>query len=48
MVNKIDPISKKETRFGIRGVEKKSNLLAQKLFKNYEEISRTRFSKSPN
>ena len=45
LVNKIESISK-ENRLDlvIKGVEK-SNLLAQKLFKNYEEISRTRFFK---
>ena len=31
----------------IRGVEK-SNLIAQKLFKNYLEINRSRFIKKPN
>ena len=45
LVNKIESISKeKKLDLIIRGVEK-SNLLAQKLFKNYEEISRTRFFK---
>ena len=45
LVNKIESISKeKKLDLIIKGVEK-SNLLAQKLFKNYEEISRTRFLK---
>ena len=45
LVNKIESIAK-ESKLDliIKGVEK-SNLLAQKLFKNYEEISRTRFLK---
>ena len=45
LVNKIESISKEmNLDLIIKGVEK-SNLLAQKLFKNYEEISRTRFLK---
>ena len=45
LVNKIESISsEKKIDLIISGVEK-SNLLAQKLFKNYEEISRTRFLK---
>ena len=45
LVNKIETIAKeKKLDLIIKGVEK-SNLLAQKLFKNYEEISRTRFLK---
>ena len=45
LVNKIESIDKeKKLDLIIKGVEK-SNLLAQKLFKNYEEISRTRFLK---
>ncbi len=45
LVNKIESISKEmKLDLIIKGVEK-SNLLAQKLFKNYEEISRTRFLK---
>ena len=45
LVNKIESISQeKKIDLIIKGVEK-SNLLAQKLFKNYEEISRTRFLK---
>ena len=45
LVNKIESIAKeKKLDLIIKGVEK-SNLLAQKLFKNYEEISRTRFFK---
>ena len=45
LVNKIESISKEmKIDLIIKGVEK-SNLLAQKLFKNYEEISRTRFLK---
>ena len=45
LVNKIESISKeKKLDLIISGVEK-SNLLAQKLFKNYDEISRTRFFK---
>jgi ribosomal protein S18 acetylase RimI-like enzyme len=48
LVNKIESIAKeKKLDLIIKGVEK-SNLLAQKLFKNYEEISRTRFLKKPN
>ena len=42
---KIESISEeKKLNLIIRGVEK-SNLLAQKLFIDYEEISRTRFFK---
>ena len=45
LVDKIESIAKeKKLDLIIKGVEK-SNLLAQKLFKNYEEISRTRFLK---
>ena len=45
LINKIESIAKeKKMDLIIKGVEK-SNLLAQKLFKNYEEISRTRFLK---
>ena len=45
LVNKIESLAKeKKLDLIIKGVEK-SNLLAQKLFKNYEEISRTRFLK---
>ena len=45
LVNKIESIAKeKKLDLIIKGVEK-SNLLAQKLFKSYEEISRTRFLK---
>ena len=45
LVNKIESIAKeKKLDLIIKGVEK-SNLLAQKLFKNYEEISRSRFLK---
>ena len=45
LINKIETIAKeKKLDLIIKGVEK-SNLLAQKLFKNYEEISRTRFLK---
>ena len=45
LVNKIESIAKeKKLDLIIKGVEK-SDLLAQKLFKNYEEISRTRFLK---
>ena len=45
LINKIESIAKEnKLDLIIKGVEK-SNLLAQKLFKNYEEISRTRFLK---
>ena len=45
LVNKIESISQeKRIDLFIKDVEK-SNLLAQKLFKNYQEISRTRFFK---
>src|SRR6056300_162656 len=45
LVNKIESIANEnKLDLIIKGVEK-SNLLAQKLFKNYEEISRTRFLK---
>ena len=45
LINKVESIAKEQNLdLVIRGVEK-SNLLAQKLFKNYEEISRTRFFK---
>ena len=45
LVNKIESIAKeKKLDLIIKGVEK-SNLLAQKLFKDYEEKSRTRFLK---
>jgi ribosomal protein S18 acetylase RimI-like enzyme len=45
LINKIESIAKeKKLDLVIKGVEK-SNLLAQKLFKDYEEITRTRFIK---
>jgi ribosomal protein S18 acetylase RimI-like enzyme len=45
LMNKIESIAKeKKLDLVIKGVEK-SNLLAQKLFKDYEEITRTRFIK---
>ena len=45
LINKIESIAKeKKLDIVIKGVEK-SNLLAQKLFKDYEEITRTRFIK---
>ena len=45
LINKVESIAKEQKLdLIIRGVEK-SNLLAQKLFKNYHEINRTRFVK---
>jgi len=45
LINKIESIAKeKKLDLVIKGVEK-SNLLAQKLFKDYEDITRTRFIK---
>lgn len=45
LVNKVESVAKEQNlELVIRGVEK-SNLLAQKLFKNYTEINRTRFVK---
>ena len=45
LINKIESIAKeKKLDLIIKGIEK-SNLLAQKLFKDYEEITRTRFIK---
>ena len=47
LINKIESISKElKLDLYIKDVEK-SNLLAQKLFKNYLEISRTRYLKKP-
>ena len=48
LINKVESIAKEEKLdLIIRGVEK-SNLLAQKLFKNYQEINRTRYLKKPD
>ena len=48
LVNKVESVAKEQNlELVIRGVEK-SNLLAQKLFKNYTEINRTRFVKKDN
>jgi len=48
LINKIETIAKEQKLdLIIRGVEK-SNLIAQKLFKNYLEINRSRFVKKPN
>ena len=48
LINKVESIAKeKKLDLIIRGVEK-SNLLAQKLFKNYQEINRTRYLKKPD
>ena len=45
LINKIETIAKEQNLdLVIRGVEK-SNLIAQKLFKNYLEINRSRFIK---
>ncbi len=45
LINKVESVAKEQKLdFTIRGVEK-SNLLAQKLFKNYLEINRSRFVK---
>ena len=45
LINKVETIAKEQNLdLIIRGVEK-SNLLAQKLFKNYLEINRSRFIK---
>jgi len=45
LINKIESLAKeKELDLVIRNVEK-SNLIAQKLFKNYQEINRTRYVK---
>ncbi len=48
LINKIESIAKEQKLdLAIRGVEK-SNLMAQKLFKNYQEIHRTSFLKKPD
>ena len=48
LINKVEAIAKeKKLDFVIRGVEK-SNLIAQKLFKNYDEIQRTSYLKKPD
>ena len=48
LMNKIEEIAKdQKLDLIIRGVEK-SNLLAQKLFKNYTEINRTIYLKKHN
>tara|TARA_B100000900_G_C20340803_1_gene618106 strand:- start:4 stop:432 length:429 start_codon:yes stop_codon:yes gene_type:complete len=48
LINKVESIAQeKNLDLVIRGVEK-SNLLAQKLFKNYLEINRTRYLKKPD
>ena len=48
LINKVETIAKEQNLdLIIRGVEK-SNLIAQKLFKNYLEINRSRFIKKPN
>ena len=45
LINKVETIAKEQNLdLVIRGVEK-SNLIAQKLFKNYLEINRSRFVK---
>ena len=47
LINKVESVAKDhKLDLVIRGVEK-SNLLAQKLFKNYHEINRTRYVKKP-
>ncbi len=48
LINKVESIAKEQKLdLIIRGVEK-SNLLAQILFKNYQEINRTRYLKKPD
>ena len=48
LINKVESIAKEQKLdLIIRGIEK-SNLLAQKLFKNYQEINRTRYLKKPD
>jgi ribosomal protein S18 acetylase RimI-like enzyme len=48
LINKVESIAKEQKLdLIISGVEK-SNLLAQKLFKNYQEINRTRYLKKPD
>ncbi|MDA9659375.1 GNAT family N-acetyltransferase [Alphaproteobacteria bacterium] len=48
LINKVESIAKEQKLdLIISGVEK-SNLLAQKLFKNYHEINRTRYLKKPD
>ena len=48
LMNKIEEIAKeKNLDLIIKGVEK-SNLLAQKLFKNYAVVNRTRYLKKHN
>tara|TARA_B100001057_G_scaffold469296_1_gene529446 strand:- start:76 stop:504 length:429 start_codon:yes stop_codon:yes gene_type:complete len=48
LINKVESIAQEQNLdLVIRGVEK-SNLLAQKLFKNYLEINRTRYLKKPD
>ena len=45
LINKVETIAKEQNLdLVVRGVEK-SNLIAQKLFKNYLEINRSRFVK---
>ena len=45
LINKVETIAKEQNLdLFVRGVEK-SNLIAQKLFKNYLEINRSRFVK---
>ena len=48
LINKIETIANEQNLdLIIRGVER-SNLIAQKLFKNYIEINRSRFVKKHN
>ena len=48
LINKVESIAKEQKLdLFISGVEK-SNLLAQKLFKNYQEINRTKYLKKPD
>ena len=48
LINKIESIAKEQKLdLIIKGIEK-SNLLAQKLFKDYQEVVRTRYIKKPN
>ena len=48
LINKVESIAKEQKLdLIIRGIEK-SNLSAQKLFKNYQEINRTRYLKKPD
>ena len=48
LINKVESIAKEQKLDLIISHVEKSNLLAQKLFKNYQEINRTRYLKKPD